>query len=133
MVFWNTKLLLIVTAIIELGTGLLLLATPSLAAELLLGAALGSPESILVAKVGGAALLSIGLSCWLERDRNRGGPIGLIAGLALYNAAVIVLFVYAAVVDKMNGIGLWPACILHTALLIWCAARLRAGDRVDVQ
>jgi hypothetical protein len=118
---------LIVTAIAEVGTGLLLLGAPSMIATLLLGAGLESPESILIAKVAGSALLAIGLSCWLERNRDGSGPSGLIAGLALYNAAVVVLFVYAAVVDKMNGIGIWPASGLHAVMLIWCAARLRAG------
>jgi hypothetical protein len=121
---WSTQWLLIVTAIAEIGTGLLLLGAPSMIATLLLGAGLESAESILIAKVAGSAVLAIGLSCWLERNRD---GTGLIAGLALYNAAVVVLLVYAALVDKMNGIGIWPASGLHTVMLIWCVARLRAG------
>ena len=128
MVFANTKLLLIVSALAELGVGVSLLVAPSFTAELLLGAGLGSPESVLVGRVGGAALLSIGLSCWLEQSRNRSGPsMGLVAGLAAYNFVVATLLIYAAVVDGMNGVGIWPATGLHMVLLIWCAARLRAG------
>ena len=124
----NTKSLLIVSAVIEMGAGLLFLIAPSPTVKLLLGAGLVSPESMLVAKVGGAALLSFALSCWLERNRDpSASAIGLVAGLFVYNAAVVVLFVYAALVSKMNGIGMWPAVGLHSALLIWCAARLRVG------
>ena len=124
----NTKSLLIVSAVIEMGAGLLLLIAPSPTAKLLFGAGLVSPESMLVAKVAGAALLSFALSCWLERNRDpSAAAIGLVAGLFVYNAAVVVLFVYAALVSKMNGIGMWPAVGLHSALLIWCAARLRVG------
>ncbi len=125
MVLSNTKSLLIVSAVIEMGAGLLLLIAPSPSAKLLFGVGLVSPESMLVAKVAGAALLSFALSCWLER--NRDSAIGLVAGLLVYNAAVVALFVYAALVSRMNGIGIWPAVGLHSALLIWCAARLRLG------
>jgi hypothetical protein len=50
---------------------------------------------------------------------------GLVAGLLVYNAAVGALLLYGAVVDKMHGVGIWPAIGLHTVLLIWCALRLR--------
>ena len=119
----NTKSLLIVSAVIEMGAGLLLLSAPSQTAKLLLGAGLGSPESMLVGRVGGAALLSIGLSCWLERNRDPSvSARGLVVGLLVYNAAVVVLLAYAANVGKMNGIGTWPVVGLHSALLIWCGS-----------
>ena len=124
----NTKSLLLVSAVIEMGAGVLLLSAPSPTAKLLLGGELVSPESMLVGRVAGAALLSIGLICWVEGNRDRSASgIGLVAGLLVYNAAVIVLFAYAALFGKMNGIGIWPAVGLHSALLIWCAAGLRVG------
>ena len=130
----NTKSLLIVSAVVEMGAGFLFLIAPSPTAKLLLGAGLVSPESMLVGRVAGAALLSIGLICWVEGNRDRSASaIGLVAGLLVYNAAVIVLFAYAALVGKMNGIGIWPAVGLHSALLIWCAARLRVGRGARAQ
>ena len=119
----NTKSLLIISALAELGVGVSLLLAPSLTAELLLGAGLESAASVLVGRVGGAALLSIGLICWLEKNRP---SVGLVVGLAAYNAAVAALLIYAAVVDGMNGVGIWPATGVHLVLLIWCAACLRA-------
>jgi|SRR6185503_11006122 hypothetical protein len=124
----NTKLLLIVSGLAELGLGASLLLAPSLTAELVVGAGLASAASVLVARVGGAALLSIGLSCWFERDRVSPAS-GLVAGLAVYNAVVAALLTYAAVVDGMRGFGLWPATGLHLVLLMWCAACLRARRR----
>ena len=59
--------LLIVTAAFEVGTGLLLLLLPAVPLMLLLGIALPGAEVALVSRVAGAALLAIGVSCWLAR------------------------------------------------------------------
>jgi hypothetical protein len=124
----STKSLLTVTAVVEVGTGLLLLVAPSLTAETLFGAGLVSPGSRLMGRIGGAALLAIGLSCWLERNREGSArAIGLVAGLVVYNAAVVMLIVHGALVDGVRGLGSWPAVGLHSMLLVWCSARLRAA------
>ena len=126
----NTTLLLIVTAAVELATGTALLITPSLTTELLLGAGLGSSASVMVGRVAGAALFSIGLTCWLERDRNRSGPrTGLVVGLLAYNVSIPILLTYAAVVENMSGIAFWPGIGLHSVLSIWCIACLRSSDQ----
>ena len=67
----NTKSLLIVTALIEAGTGIALLVAPSVIVELLLGAGLSSPQSLVVGRVAGAALIAIGVACWLARKGER--------------------------------------------------------------
>jgi hypothetical protein len=60
--------LLIVTVFAEAGTGLLLLFLPSILFSLLLGVSEAAPEAVLIARVAGAALLSIGVTCWLGRS-----------------------------------------------------------------
>jgi hypothetical protein len=124
---FNTKLLLGLTAVGEFVVGVLLVITPSAAARLLLGAGLASPESILVGRMAGAALLSIGVICWLSRNQQHRNcqPVRVIGGLLVYNAAIAILLLYAAVVDKMDGIGIWPTIGLHFVLLVWCAGCLR--------
>ena len=121
----NTKSLLIVTALIEAGTGIALLVAPSLTVELLLGAGLSSPQSLVLGRVTGAALISIGIACWLAR---KAGAVatGLVTGMLIYNVAVPVLLLYAAIVFGMHGILLWPVSILHLMLAIWCVACLRS-------
>jgi hypothetical protein len=121
------KSLLVVTAVLESATGIALLAVPSLTSGLLLGAGLGSPESLLVARIAGAALLSIGVACWLGRNQVRDGQAtALVAGLLVYNATAAALLLYGGVADRMRGVGIWPAFALHSAMSVWCAARLRA-------
>ena len=123
----NIKSLLVVTALIEAGTGLALLVAPSVIVELLLGAGLSSPQSLIVGRVTGAALISIGVACWLARKAERGeAQTGLVTGMLIYNVAVPVLLIYAAIAFGMHGIALLPAGILHVMLAIWCLACLRS-------
>jgi membrane protease YdiL (CAAX protease family) len=58
------KKLLVTTAIIEITTGIALLAVPALLASILLGSTLDTHAGFAVARVAGAALLSLGLACW---------------------------------------------------------------------
>ena len=58
------KLLLIAMALAEGGTGVALLIAPSFIVELLLGVGLLSPQSLVLGRITGAALISIGMACW---------------------------------------------------------------------
>ena len=123
----STKSLLIVTALLEAGTGIALLVAPSLTVELLLGTGLSSPQSLVLGRVAGAALISIGVACWLARKAERGdAQTGLVTGMLIYNVAVPVLLIYALIASGMYGIALFPAGILHLMLAIWCVACLRS-------
>ncbi|HYV38488.1 MAG TPA: hypothetical protein VE988_22580 [Gemmataceae bacterium] len=122
----NTKMLLAATAILELPTGVILLIAPSLAAELLLGTELSSPAAVAVGRVAGAALFSIGLNCLLEW-KGDGRKAGLVIGLLAYNLLVAILLAAAAVIESLHGIALWPACVVHTGLALWCLWNSRRG------
>ena len=120
------KNLLIVTAVAEAATGLALLGLPSLVVSILLGGSLDTTVALVVARVGGAALLSIGVGCWLARnDQQSTAASGLVAALLLYNVAVVAVLAYAGIGLGLSGIGLWPAVVLHVALAVWCVACLR--------
>jgi hypothetical protein len=121
-----TKTLLIVTAAAETATGLALLGLPSLVASVLLGALLDAPAALVVARVAGAALLALGVTCWLARNS---AAAGLIAAMLLYNTAAVAVLAHAGAGLRLIGMGLWPAVALHVALAIWCIACLRTrGD-----
>jgi hypothetical protein len=116
------KKLLTITAIIEAGTGLGLLAVPAMVARLLLGATLDTPAALTVARVGGTALLAISVACWLSRDNGR----ALVAAMLLYNVFVVGLLAHAALGLSLSGLGLWPTVVLHLAFAFWCMACLRS-------
>ena len=115
------KKLLTITAVAEAGTGIGLLVVPSVIARVLLGATLDAPAAVTVARVAGAALVSLGVACWLARDDGR----ALVVAMLFYNVIAVVVLASAAVGLALSGIGLWPAIGLHTALAAWCAAALR--------
>jgi len=120
--------LLIVTALVETGAGAALLLSPSLVAALLLGASLDAPAALVVARVAGAALLSLGAACWLARDRETGPAArGLVAAILLYNCAAIVVLANAAAAARLVGVLMWPAIALHAVLAIWCIGSVRSG------
>lgn len=112
------KSLLIATAIIEGLTGLALAFAPSFVASILLGSSLTDPSAILVARLAGAALITIAIACWLSGNENH--PATMVKAMIGYNIFSITLLVYAALFEKISGQGLWPAVLLHLGLLIWC-------------
>ena len=122
------KNLLIVTALFETATGLALLLSPRLVAALLLGASLDAPAALVVGRVAGAALLSLGGACWLARNAGPNQAVrGLVAAMLLYNAAAGAVLASAGAGIRLVGVFMWPAVALHAALAVWCVRCLRSG------
>jgi hypothetical protein len=119
------KPLLSVTAIVELGAGLALLSLPSVTASLLLGTPLDSPAGANLARVGGAAILTLAIVCWLaRRDTHSLGSRGLVTAMTFYNVAVAAVLAFASFGDGLHGALLWPAVAFHLAMGAWCIASL---------
>ena len=122
------KYLVIVTALLEAATGLALLAMPSAIASLLLGATLDTAGAVTIARVAGAALLTIAFICWQAREDSQSRPGRAVVGaLLIYNLAVAALLVHGSLALKLAGPGLWPAVIAHGLLAAWCIAGLRGA------
>ncbi len=123
------RTLLIVTALVETPIGLMLLLSPPLVARLLLGASLDAPAALIVGRIAGAALLSLGGACWLARDGGASLALrALIAAMLLYNCAAVGVLAHAGVVGGLVGVLMWPAVAVHTALIVWCIACLPRGS-----
>jgi hypothetical protein len=124
------KTLLTITAALEAGTGVALVVAPSSVVLMLLGSPLDAPASLVIGRVLGAALFSLGAACWGARVEPQGRTAaGLIAAVLLYNIAVVSLLGYARFGSGMSGVGLRPAVVLHSALAVWCVACLRIARR----
>jgi len=120
------RMLQTITAIIEAGAGLALLCWPSAVVGLLLGSRLEAPAAAAVGRVAGAALLTLGIACWLVRPEARSrAAIGLITAMVLYNFATAALLTFDDAELGLRGAALWPAVVLHAAMAIWCITSLR--------
>ena len=125
----KTRLLLIVTAVLEGGTGLALLVSPALVVSILIGASFETTADSVVGRVAGAALLALGAASWLARnDENSRAATGLIVSLVLYNVGAVVVLAYAGVGLRLFGIGLWPAVVLHAVMAVWCLNAVKSDS-----
>jgi hypothetical protein len=124
--------LLKLTAIIEAATGLGLIAVPAIVVRLLLGSELIG-AGIPLGRVAGAALLALGVACWLAQyDAQSCAARGLVSAMVLYNLGAVVILGAAGIRSQPVGIALWPAVVLHAAMTIWCVTSLlRKPTRVN--
>jgi len=114
-----------------MAAGVTLLVSPTLVVSLLLGASLDAPAALVVARITGAALLSLGCAWWLARtDGPNRAVSGLVAAMLLYNCAAGAVLATAGVGARLVGVLMWPAVALHAVLAVWCIACLRSGRRV---
>ena len=117
----HRRYFLIVTALGEGGIGLLLLVSPSIPQLLLLGVETISPETSIVARITGAALLAIGVICWQAISNTEGVALqGLLWGILIYDLAAALILAYSGLFVGLAGIALWPAAGLHVVLAVWC-------------
>jgi hypothetical protein len=113
---------LAVTATIEAGAGLGLVALPDVVVRLLLGADI-SGAAIPLGRVAGLALLALGLASWLTRGQ---AASALISAMLLYNCGVAAVLAMAGV-SGMTGVLLWPAIALHAAMAVWSLMMRQQG------
>jgi hypothetical protein len=123
------KALLTVTAVIEAGAGLALLGLPSATASLLLGTPLDSPAAVTLARIGGAAILTLAIICWsARRDGHSPASRGLVGAMLFYNIAVAGVLAFASFGYGLYGALLWPAIAFHVAMSAWCVTCLLGKD-----
>jgi hypothetical protein len=126
----KTRSLLIATAAIEIGAGLAVAIWPSMTISILLGSSSDSPDGLTVARLAGAALLSLGVACWLARDDTDGrAGSGLVKAMLVYNCGAVAVLAFAGAVRGMSAVALWMAVALHLTMSAWCAVCLNRTPR----
>ncbi|TAH07928.1 MAG: hypothetical protein EAZ12_08270 [Sphingobacteriia bacterium] len=122
--------LLTVTALLEGCTGLALAFVPTLVASKLLGTSFTDPGVMIIAKLAGAALITIAIACWLSRSNSQSTI--MVKAMLAYNFFSIVLLSYSALGESISGPGLWPAVFIHLVLLIWCLFSLKSKQQSQI-
>lgn len=118
------KTLFIVTSVLETGVGVALLCCPSETISVLIGSPLTTPAAVVLGRIAGAALLTIGVANWLAQfDSQSRAARGLATATVVYNLGAAVILGVAGT-QLSVGIALWPVVILHAAMFAWCIACL---------
>ena|SRR5436190_19229255 len=123
------RTLLLLAAMLELGTGLALMLNPAWVVRWLLGDDLtGSGPAL--GRVAGFGLLSFGVACW---------PVTLptvpaIRGMLIFNALATAFFAYLLFTSDEAGKLLLPALLLHGLLTFlfareWFRSKRAKGGR----
>jgi hypothetical protein len=122
------KKLLGIAALIECLTGVAIILVPGIVIALLLGVEANS-AALMIARVFGVALLSIGVSCW-GATTDGGGPAraGTLKAITLYNAGVGLSLVTYASTGMAHGWLVWIAGALHLGLAAAFAATGYSGN-----
>ena len=120
------KNLFTLTAVIEAGAGLVFFLLPSVAATLLFGSPLEAPVAFMVTRLTGAALITLGIACWLARlDLESRTAAGLVTAMLFYNLAALFILAYAGFGMGLVGVTLLLGVGLHSVMAVWCFACLR--------
>ena len=124
--------LLAFAAVVEVGTGLVLMIDPAIVVTLLLGAEV-SGVGTLLGRCFGIALLALGLACWPSRQRAESGAPAFRAMLT-YNVLIALYLAYLGTVGHLGGVLLWPGVALHAVvalLLVWTWRNERRGEATN--
>lgn len=120
------KRLLVTTAAIETGAGAALVGIPSATMAVLFGPSPEAPPPTAVVRVLGAALVVLGVLCWLAgRETRKPCARRMVAAMSVYNLAAAALLVAIGVTAPKAGTLLWPTVALHAAMGLWCVSQLR--------
>jgi hypothetical protein len=112
----------VVSAALEIGAGVALLAVPDLAIRLIFGSS-ATEAGVALGRIAGGALLSLGAACWLARhDRSSVASSALMTGMLIYNAAVAALVLTGSLGSP--GLLLSGVALLHGGMALWCVALL---------
>jgi hypothetical protein len=107
------------SAVVETGTGLVLMIDPVLVVSLLLGESI-SGVALLLGRCFGVALLALGVACWPARSTEAGWPA--FRAMLIYNLLIALYLAYLGTAGNLQGLLLWPAVALHAAValaLLW--------------
>jgi hypothetical protein len=106
------KTILALAAIAEAGTGVILLASPSIVVRLLFAAEIGG-AGVSMSRLAGIALLGLGVACWPGHSAAQ--PLG---GMLTYSALAMLYLIFFGVRGGAVGLLLWPGVVVHAILIV---------------
>ena len=117
------KQLLVLAAVLEAATGLVLIIHPELVAQVLFGDSVAG-AGMALSRVAGFALLALGVACWPGREAGSGSARSTRAMLT-YSLLVTIYLVYLGIVTPLTGMLLWPGAAAHAVWMLFLVAAWR--------
>lgn len=104
--------ILMLAALAEAGTGVILLAYPPIVVRLLFAAEIvGAGASM--SRLAGMALIGLGAACWPGTDTRRA-----FFGMVIYSVLAMLYLIYIGVRGEGVGLLLWPGAVVHAILIV---------------
>jgi hypothetical protein len=103
--------ILMLAALAEAGTGVILLAYPSIIVHLLFDAEIAG-AGVIMSRLAGIALIGLGAACWPGADTRRA-----LLGMVTYSVLAMLFLIYIGVRGEGVGLLLWPAVVAHAILI----------------
>jgi hypothetical protein len=127
----KSKTLFTATALIEILTGIGLILVPALLVRILLGSEISTETEFTICRVGGSAIIALGIACWLARNDDKSGAVkALTFGMLVYNTMVFATLAYSGIVTKTT-LALIAALVVHLILGIACLFSLKSFKRTS--
>jgi hypothetical protein len=104
--------LLMLAALAEGGTGVILLAYPPIVVRLLLDAEIAG-AGVIMSRLAGIALIGLGAACWPGTDTRRA-----FYGMVTYSVLAMLYLIYIGVRGEGVGLLLWPGVVVHAILIV---------------
>ena len=104
------KKLLVLAALGEAGTGLVLLVYPSIVVRLLFAAEIAG-AGVVMSRITGISLIALGMACWPGH-----GATWALWGMLTYSLLATLYLIYLGVGGEWTGKLLWPAVAVHAVL-----------------
>ena len=104
--------ILMVAALAEAGTGVILLAYPPIVVRLIFDAEIvGAGGSM--SRLAGMALIGLGAACWPGTDTRRA-----FFGMVTYSVLAMLYLTYIGVRGERVGLLLWPGAVVHAIVIV---------------
>jgi hypothetical protein len=103
--------ILMLAAVAEGGTGVILLAYPPIVVRLLFDAEVAG-AGMVMSRLAGIALIGLGVSCW---PANSAFPT--LKGMLTYSAMAMLYLIVIGVRSEGVGLLLWPGVVAHGILI----------------
>jgi len=116
------KKILMLAALAEAGTGVILLAYPPIVVRLLFAAEIGG-AGVIMSRIASIALIGLGVACWPGNS-----AVQQLYGMLTYGTLAMLYLIRIGIRGAAEGPLLWPGVVVH-AIIVALLVRARFKEQ----